>query len=119
MVKNITVQRDIEWIFGNKNYSLKRKETLLNQFNDTYQLVPYLTDSHLVGEWRSYSSPLNTYEVYEKNQRITFEYWGGYIRHNEIHRKVFNKNKNFIDDEFITENHAIMMYEPLLEKPSE
>ncbi len=90
-----------------------------NDTNDTYQLVLYLTETHLVGEWRSSSSPLNTYEVYEKNPRITFEYWGGYIRHNEIHRKVFNKNKDFIDDEFITENHAIMMYEPLLENPGE
>nr|WP_052342734.1 hypothetical protein [Bacillus sp. EB01] len=37
----------------------------------------------------------------------------------EIHRKIFNKNNDLIDNEFITENHAIMMYEPLLEEPSE
>ncbi len=36
------------------------------------------------------------------------------MRHNRIHRKVYNMNKEQIDDEFITENHAIMMYNPLL-----
>ncbi len=36
------------------------------------------------------------------------------MRHNRIHRKVYNMNKEQIDDEFITENHAIIMYNPLL-----
>jgi vancomycin resistance protein VanW len=88
-----------------------------NETKNTYQLVVYLTDTHLVGELRSDVPPIQTYEVYEREHRITLEYWGGYVRHNRIHRKVFNKNKIQIDDEFVTENHAIMMYEPLLEKP--
>lgn len=90
-----------------------------NETNNTYQLVVYLSDTHLVGEWRSESQPIQTYEVYEREHLITREYWGGYVRHNTIHRKVFNKEKIQIDDEFVTENHAIMMYEPLLEQQSE
>lgn len=85
-----------------------------NETNNTYQLVLYLTETHLVGEWRSESPPIKTYEVYEKDHLITFEYWGGYVRHNRIHRKIYNRNSVEIDDEFIAENHAIMMYEPLL-----
>ena len=42
------------------------------------------------------------------------EQWGGYVRHNTIYREVYNMNKEIIDDEFITENHAITMYEPFL-----
>lgn len=85
-----------------------------NETNHNYQLVIYLTDTHLVGEWRADCPPTRKYEVYEKEHWITQEFWGGYVRHNQIHRKVFNTDDEFIADEFITENHAIMMYEPML-----
>ncbi|WP_066319508.1 VanW family protein [Bacillus sp. FJAT-29814] len=85
-----------------------------NETNNTYQLIVYLTDTHLVGEWRVDVPPIINYEIYEKEHWITQEYWGGYVRHNKIHRKVYNLNQELIDDEYITENHAIMMYEPFL-----
>ncbi|MBO8170258.1 MAG: VanW family protein [Bacillaceae bacterium] len=86
-----------------------------NETPHQYQLVVYLTDTHLVGEWRSDVPSTRTYEVYEKEHWITCEYWGGYVRHNKIHRRVYNLENEQIDDEFITENHAIMMYEPMLD----
>ena len=85
-----------------------------NETNHNYQLVVYLTDTHLVGEWRADFPPTRIFEVYEKKHRITQEYWGGYVRHNQIYRKVYNIDHEIIRDEFITENHAIMMYEPML-----
>ncbi|OAT85093.1 vancomycin resistance protein [Bacillus sp. MKU004] len=87
-----------------------------NTTTETYQLHVYLTDEALVGEWRAAAPALTRYEVYEKEHRISHEYWGGYLRHNQIFRKVFNRAGAQIDDEFITENHALMMYEPLLEQ---
>lgn len=87
-----------------------------NETNTSYQLIVYLNDTHLVGEWRSETPAIQSYEVYEREHAITMEYWGGYVRHNRIHRKVYNSDKIQIDDEFVTENHAIMMYEPLLEQ---
>jgi vancomycin resistance protein VanW len=46
------------------------------------------------------------------------EYWGGYSRHNEIWRKTFDvETGEMMEDEFLTDNHAIMMYEPLLSAP--
>jgi vancomycin resistance protein VanW len=87
---------------------------ITNNTNQAYQLVLSLTDTHLVGEWRSDVPSLQTYQVYEKDHAITLEYWGGYVRHNQIYRKVHNRDNTEIGDEFITENHAIMMYEPLL-----
>ncbi|MGE6259655.1 VanW family protein [Heyndrickxia sporothermodurans] len=92
---------------------------ITNNTKDDFQLHLYLTDTHLVGEWRCTSPQLHSYYVYEKNHFITPAYWGGYIRHNSIYRKVFNNSQKLIDDEFITENHAIMMYEPLIEMSKE
>lgn len=85
-----------------------------NETAQTFQLAVGLTDTHLVGQWRSDSPTTKTYDVYEKEHWISQEYWGGYIRHNTICRKVYNADRVLLDDEFITENHAIMMYEPLL-----
>ena len=85
-----------------------------NETESHYQLVVYLTDTHLIGEWRSDKLPMKTYEIYEKDHWITHEFWGGYVRHNRICRKVYNLSGELIDDEYITENHAIMMYEPML-----
>lgn len=90
----------------------------LQIYNNTkrpYQLNLYLTDEYLVGEWRTTEKSPYIYEVYEKEHKITHEYWGGYIRHNLIYRKVFNINGDVIEDEYITENHGIMMYQPFLE----
>lgn len=87
-----------------------------NETNNTYQLIVYLNNTYLVGELRSDAPPIQSYEVYERDHSISFEYWGGYVRHNRIYRKVFNKNKIQVKDELVTENHAIMMYEPLLEQ---
>ncbi|TXK85258.1 VanW family protein [Paenibacillus sp. N3.4] len=85
-----------------------------NDTEDVYQLVVYLTDTHLVGEWRAQLPSLYSYEIYEKKHWITSEYWGGYVRHNEIYRRVRNLEDELLADEWMTENHAIMMYEPLL-----
>ena len=78
-----------------------------------------MTDTHLVGEWRSDSQPIHTYEVYEADHQMSMEYWGGYARQNRIHRKVLNLDNQVIKDEYVTENRAIMMYEPFLQAPSE
>jgi vancomycin resistance protein VanW len=85
-----------------------------NETNEPYQLIIYLTDTYLVGEWRAQVPPTRTYKVYEKNHSFTRELWGGYVRHNSIFREVYTMDGERIDDEFITENHAITMYEPFL-----
>ncbi|MFZ7133286.1 MAG: VanW family protein [Eubacteriales bacterium] len=85
-----------------------------NNTAQAYQLHLFLTKEYLVGEWRSVEKSENNYEVYEKEHWISHEYWGGYIRHNKIHRYVYDKEQKMIDDEYITENHAIMMYQPFL-----
>ena len=78
-----------------------------------YQLIVYLTDENLVGEWRSSEPFIKKYEVYEKEHSITPGLFGGYIRNNVIHRKVYD-NMGLIKDEYVTENHAYMTYNPYL-----
>ncbi len=86
-----------------------------NDTSEPYQLHVYLSDDQLIGEWRAATRPLYRYEVFEKDHRFTQEYWGGYVRHNTIYRRVLNRDGECIDEEYVTENHALTMYSPLLE----
>ncbi|WP_179865815.1 VanW family protein, partial [Bacillus pseudomycoides] len=67
-----------------------------NETDQAYQLHLYVTDEHLVGEWRTAYPQLYQYEVYEKEHAIKPAYWGGYIRCNVIHRRAFNQQKQFV-----------------------
>jgi vancomycin resistance protein VanW len=87
--------------------------------NDTpyiYQLKVKVGDQDLEGEWRCEQPCPNEYEIYESEHLIKQEWWGGYTRHNVIRRRVLDHLGNLISDELVTENHAIMMYNPLLEQ---
>lgn len=85
--------------------------------NDTeyaYQLKLHLDETHLHGEWRCDSRQLYNYEVYEDGHVIRLEPWGGYVRSNAIRRRVLTHTGELAGDEAIAENHALMMYSPLL-----
>ena len=85
--------------------------------NDTQQpfkLVLEVTKNELRGVWQSNKPPDYKYEAYEKEHLIQAACWGGYTRHNLIFRRKYDIGGALIDDEFVTENHAIMMYSPLL-----
>ena len=86
--------------------------------NDTdrpYQLLLHVGETDLEGEWRSTAAPEYTYEVVEKHHEMRAELWGGYSRHNELYREVFDKEGRFLREEFIVANSAIMMYPPFLQ----
>ena len=87
-----------------------------NKTTDTYALKIWIDHEKglLCGKWLKDSPVTDSYEVYQKEHWITSEIGGVYVRHNTIWRKHFCE-KQFLDDEYVTENHAIMMYEPLLE----
>lgn len=87
---------------------------ILNGTSDTFQLHVYINGDYLVGEWRTLNKPDYTYEIYEREHKINHEFWGGYTRHNMIFRRVYSNDGIFLRDEYVTENHAIMMYEPFL-----
>lgn len=90
-----------------------------NNTTENYCLCVWIENKRLCGQWRSEKPIDMRYEVYEKDHKITTELGGVYVRHNSICRKCFkiekDKKEKLLYDECITENHAIMMYEPLLE----
>ena len=88
---------------------------ITNPTEDTYQLRLSTKGDRLHGSWRCDSVQNHRFEVFEKDHAIKQEYWGGYSRHNSIWRNRIDIHTNeTLNAEFITDNHAIMMYEPLL-----
>jgi vancomycin resistance protein VanW len=86
-----------------------------NRTANTYQLRVWVEGDYLHGEWRAEAPPRLTYEIVERDHAIRTEWWGGYSRHNSLHRIAREHSTGAeCDEEFITENHAIMMYAPLL-----
>ena len=89
-----------------------------NDTNDVYQLKISFDGDYLVGQWMSDARAAVRYEVYEKEHLMRPEYWGGYTRHNLLYRKKYDLDGFVVSDEFVAENHAIMMYSPLLSEHS-
>mgnify|MGYP001159201034 FL=1 len=87
---------------------------IYNGTSQVYQLRVHLIDEYLIGEWRTTEKPIYSYEIYEKDHKITHDPWCGYVRHNVIYRKTLDSYGELVRDEYITENHAIMMYQPFL-----
>ena len=83
-----------------------------------FQLCIQVGKDDLSGEWLSTLSPNERHGIIEKNHYFRGEYWGGFTRHNELWREVSDLNGNYLREEFITENHALMMYDPLLSDDS-
>lgn len=86
---------------------------LVNNTEYPIQILVSLSKDELIGEIRSVQIPVYHYEVYEKGHIIKQLYWGGFSRHNILFRKTFENNK-LIADEYLFENHALMMYQPFL-----
>lgn len=85
--------------------------------NDTkqdFQLCLRVGDTHLEGEWRAMEPAAVWYQVVEREPRIDQASWGGYIRHNALYRLVLDLNGRLLEEQFLFENDAIMMYSPLL-----
>ena len=87
-----------------------------NNTSQNFQFKLHLSENKLHGELLSSKELEHTYEVYEDYHIMQQEPWGGYTRHNRLNRKVNDKQDKILEDIVITENHAIMMYEPFLEK---
>ena len=91
---------------------------ITNNTEDICQLRIRVEGDFLLGEWLANAVPRCTYKIIERDHAIHTEWWGGYSRHNALYRvKHDRKTDAKLGEEFITENHAIMMYQPLLESP--
>ncbi|WP_101688398.1 hypothetical protein [Dysgonomonas massiliensis] len=64
---------------------------------------------------RGVVTPNSKFEVYEADHQIRKQWWGGYTRHNKMWKRKINLVDDSQGNQCIAENHAIMMYNPLLE----
>ena len=91
---------------------------ITNNTANTHQLRLRVDGDYLLGEWRADTPQLFSYQVIERDHAIRTEWWGGYSRHNTLFRVKRDIGTGVeLAEEFITENHAIMMYAPLLQNP--
>ena len=83
---------------------------LRNDTQETYQLRLRVGEENLEGEWLATAPPLHRFEIQERDARMDQAAWGGYVRHNAIWRRVFDREGNFLEDQPLFTNDAIMMY---------
>ena len=87
---------------------------LTNNTCSTYRINLWLDDQYLNGELLCNHPATSKFDIFETDHLITQQPWGGYTRHNKIWKQKTDIESNFTNTELISENHAIMMYNPLL-----
>ena len=87
-----------------------------NDTQDTYQMRVRVGKTDLEGEWRVSAEPTERYAVVERSHEMRAQYWGGYIRHNELYRQTFDLQGKLLAETPVAVNDAVMMYSPYLEE---
>jgi len=85
-----------------------------NDTDQEFQLCVRVGETHLEGEWRAMEESRFSYRIVERDACIHQASWGGYIRHNALWRQVMTPKGDLVEEQFLFENDAIMMYSPLL-----
>lgn len=85
-----------------------------NRTTSRFQLRVGPCGDDLAGAWHSDVEPTRTYRVYESAHQITNDAPGVYLRHNTLRRRVYRFDGGQVDDELVAQNHARMMYNPIL-----
>ena len=89
---------------------------ITNKTQTPFQLNLNIDNSNLIGSWSASSTLDREYKITEQDHEMKNEWWGGYTRHNKLVKQTIDKNSNdIISEEVVIENHAIMMYDPLIE----
>jgi vancomycin resistance protein VanW len=87
---------------------------LRNDTEHTFQLNLWLDDEYLNGKILSSRPSEFEYHIFETDHFIKMQPWGGYTRHNRIWQRRTSLIDGLVNENLVTENHAIMMYNPLL-----
>ena len=85
-----------------------------NNTNNRFQIKLWLDEKYLNGALMSETKIHSSFQIIEKNHQITPENWGGYTRHNQIFKQEILEQE-VIEERLLVENHAIMMYNPLID----
>jgi vancomycin resistance protein VanW len=87
---------------------------LKNETKQSFQIKIRLDESFLFGEILCEKALEESFEIFETDHRFEHQFWGGYTRHNKIWKRITNHKTFESKEELVTENNAIMMYNPLL-----
>ncbi|HQX55264.1 MAG TPA: VanW family protein [Pyrinomonadaceae bacterium] len=87
---------------------------LTNNTTEDFRIDLWIDDEYLNGELLGSKPSEFEYEVFETDHLIKMQPWGGYTRHNRIWKRSTSLIDGMLTEELVTENHAIMMYNPLL-----
>ncbi len=79
-----------------------------------FRLTVAVTDTELVGTWTSTEPLRSRYEIVERAHRVTHEGPRTWVRHNQLWRLEHREGSDAVSEALVTENHALMMYEPFL-----
>ena len=89
---------------------------ITNTTSNIFQLRAGVDGDYLNGQWLAEAPQRHAFKIVERDHAIRAEWWGGYSRHNALYRlRRDRENGSDLGEEFVTENHAIMMYQPLLQ----
>lgn len=86
---------------------------LTNNTPYCFRIHLWVDETHLHGELLSDTNYSATYILEERNHQIKQQVWGGYSRHNQI-IQIQKNSDGSSSEKLLVENHALMMYEPLL-----
>jgi vancomycin resistance protein VanW len=86
-----------------------------NNTLNTYQLLLWLDNDFLQGALHCSSAEPYSFAITETDHCIQHQWWGGYTRHNKIWKNKTCKTSGTRTAELVTQNHAVMMYAPLID----
>lgn len=86
---------------------------LQNNTPDTYSIHVWVDKKYLNGEICCSREADYKIKVYETDHAIRQQWWGGYTRHNRIWKRRYSASGS-VKEVLVSENHAIMMYNPML-----
>lgn len=89
---------------------------LKNETDMNFKINLWLDDEYLHGTISCDCENNLRYEVFERDHCIEHQWWGGYTRHNRIWRKITDLKTGEEREELVSENNAIMMYNPMIDK---
>jgi vancomycin resistance protein VanW len=88
---------------------------LQNNTENTFKINLWLDDEYLNGIITTATIVPFRYKIIETEHLFQAQSWGGYTRHNRIIKQITNTQNQEISEEFVTENHAVLMYTPFLQ----
>lgn len=92
---------------------------LRNDTDYSFCLHLWLDAEYLHGELLGERANAYEYRVLETDHLMKLQWWGGYTRHNKIWQEKTHIANGAISRELVAENHALMMYKPLLPQQAE